>query len=604
MSQKPTGSGRNANRGPELPQYMRRSSQQAHVTYSSASTSATHRSTGTTTRNTAGRTGTGTKTTGAGRNGGKPDTQVKRKRKITRSERLMRFALAIFGLLILVVGGIFILKGAGNGEGTTLGAYADAGEKYYDGVSIAGVSVGGMTIEEAKSKVEAAVQHELGTISITLQYDGGSLAFTHADMGLTTDVDELMLDAMRYARDGASAEVSAQKDELAAGGKNFAVTYAVDENLVISKLNSIKEVTDTAPIEPHAIPHLSDSHKQSFENVEGQNGLSLNTAETSALIIAAVNEGRHQDTITPAFDEIPPTMAFATIAENQRLISTFTTEYKYSSSNETTQNRCFNIQKTADIINCHVVQPGETFSFNGVVGPRNKENGWKQANGISGGKEYTLQYGGGICQVSTTLYGAVLRGNIPVPEGGRKKHSIPSDYVPYGLDATVDTSGIDFQFTNDTDAPIYIFAYTTEVSSRNRKITVSLYGQPLPEGVTYEPYSTVTDVKKNDTPTTVEDATIPLGYQQTIVVARDAYTAEVYLQKYVNGEKDGEPVLLYTNVYKGNPAEIHIGTGDRATTPVPEGAELMAGYSPIPSATDDAGAGDTGGVDLSAIPEV
>jgi vancomycin resistance protein YoaR len=262
-------------------------------------------------------------------------------------------------------------------------------------------------------------------------------------------------------------------------------------------------------------------------------------------------------------------MTLAFLQENTKRISSFTTRFPTSSSDEVVQNRVFNIKKATARINCYVVQPDEEWSFNDWVGPRTKETGWKEANGISGGKEYTLQAGGGICQVSTTLYNALLSGNIPVTD--RTAHSIPSTYVDKGLDATVDTSGIDLKFKNDTGAPIYIFVYITPDSSSSRylNITVSLYGKPLPEGVTYKPRSEVTETIPRHEIVYVDDAAIPVGYQLEKVKAHDGYKAKAYVDKYVNGKLE-ESIYLYEDKYRGNNAEVHIGTGDPLTVPFPK----------------------------------
>ena len=261
----------------------------------------------------------------------------------------------------------------------------------------------------------------------------------------------------------------------------------------------------------------------------------------------------------------------AFIRENTKRISTYTTRFRTSGSDEVIQNRVFNIRKASSLINCCVVDPGEEWSFNGWVGPRTVETGWKEANGISGGKEYTLQAGGGICQVSTTLYNALLRANIRITE--RRAHSIPSDYVPKGLDATVDTRGLDLKFINDTGAPLYIFSYITPDAESNRRlnVTVSLYGKPLPDGVTYEARSEIAEtIPREDTKYT-DDPSIPVGYQVEKVPRRDGIVAKAYLDRYEGG-KLIESTLLYTDKYDGNAAEIRRGTGDPTRVAVPEGA--------------------------------
>ena len=159
----------------------------------------------------------------------------------------------------------------------------------------------------------------------------------------------------------------------------------------------------------------------------------------------------------------------------------------------------------------------------------------------------------------------------------RRAHTIPSDYVDVGLDATVDTRGIDFVFQNNTEYPLFIFAEVKNVEGRSSRyqITVYVYGEPLPEGVTYKSRSEITEVISREAETVYTNVTsIPTGYQKERIEQRAGYIAEAYLDKYVNGERvEEESKLLYTDRYKGNPAEIDIGTGPalQAGEAVPEG---------------------------------
>ena len=172
----------------------------------------------------------------------------------------------------------------------------------------------------------------------------------------------------------------------------------------------------------------------------------------------------------------------------------------------------------------------------------------------------------------------------------RRAHTIPSDYVDVGLDATVDTRGIDFVFQNNTEYPLFIFAEVKNVEGRSSRyqITVYVYGEPLPEGVTYKSRSEITEVISREAETVYTNVTsIPTGYQKERIEQRAGYIAEAYLDKYVNGERvEKESKLLYTDRYKGNPAEIDIGTGPalQAGEAVPEGL-VPVGTPPTPASS-------------------
>jgi vancomycin resistance protein YoaR len=160
---------------------------------------------------------------------------------------------------------------------------------------------------------------------------------------------------------------------------------------------------------------------------------------------------------------------------NTTLAGAFTTKVGGSSG------RVSNIKTAAELINGAVVKPGEIFSVNDCLGPRTKAAGiWKKAPAIAGG-EIEEQLGGGICQVSTTLFNAVARADLKIVEW--RHHSIPSSYVKIGCDAAINTGGPDFKFKNDTQWPVYIvFVY----DSATRELLCEIWGRPLPDGMTID----------------------------------------------------------------------------------------------------------------------
>jgi len=134
-------------------------------------------------------------------------------------------------------------------------------------------------------------------------------------------------------------------------------------------------------------------------------------------------------------------------------------------------NRTENIRLASEKIKGTILAPGEVFSFNEVVGPRNKEAGFLMAMVISDGK-FVPGLGGGICQVSSTLYNSVLSANLEVIE--RHSHSLPVTYVPRGKDATIAYGTLDFKFKNNTEGYILI-----DYKIEGQKLTYYLYGSRL-----------------------------------------------------------------------------------------------------------------------------
>jgi vancomycin resistance protein YoaR len=133
------------------------------------------------------------------------------------------------------------------------------------------------------------------------------------------------------------------------------------------------------------------------------------------------------------------------------VVSSFTTKF-----NRGQVNRSSNIALAASIINGTVLMPGQTFSYNKTVGQRLVSRGFKLAGVYRNGR-HDQGIGGGICQVSTTLYNAALIANLPIVQ--RNNHSMPVPYVPLGRDATVDYGSLDMQFKNSYPNPIAISAH-------------------------------------------------------------------------------------------------------------------------------------------------
>lgn len=158
-------------------------------------------------------------------------------------------------------------------------------------------------------------------------------------------------------------------------------------------------------------------------------------------------------------------------------------------------NRICNIGLAADIINGTILLPGEIFSYNDVVGERTSDRGFKPAGAYADG-EVIYEVGGGICQVSSTLYAAMLRADLETVN--RQCHQFVVNYLPYGIDATVSWGRPDFQFANNTDYPVKLVLST---SYDERSITVQIWGTKLTSGYC-EPRSIWWQVYDKEYPTT------------------------------------------------------------------------------------------------------
>ncbi|MCL2627521.1 MAG: VanW family protein [Oscillospiraceae bacterium] len=138
-----------------------------------------------------------------------------------------------------------------------------------------------------------------------------------------------------------------------------------------------------------------------------------------------------------------------------------------SASQGSQPGRVHNITLASSFINGKILQPGETFSYNDTVGRRTSARGFREANGIVGGR-LVPTIGGGVCQVSSTIYAALLLTDLEIVS--RRNHSLTVGYLPYGQDATVATDLIDFRFKNSSDFPIRLDVTTSGGVTVNVKV--------------------------------------------------------------------------------------------------------------------------------------
>lgn len=589
------------NAGPQLPSYMKKKVTTAKRTTqpaaarstaksgaASARTSAAAKRTTTTRstaeRSTAGRSSarssaqhsTATRTSAARSTAAKANTQrtanqaqhKKRKRKKSGSGALRWIALAAAALICVIV--IVSVSNSGGADAVAdMDKLMQTGKRFKAGVKLIGVDVSGMTPEEATGLIKNAAEKKLKTVAVTISSGENSWTLDSAAMGMGYDIADALADGLNFGRGEDDNTVVI----TGAGEGEFDAKYTWDREKIMSALAAMSQSINTEATAAYAEPVTDWTQEERFIYHTGEEGITLNEEATADAIEKALGQGEFVCTVEATVNAVLPGGNIDDLKAATSFIASYTTKFSARRDDEVKQNRKFNIQKAADIINGNTIQPGEEWSFNTVVGPRTYELGWKGANGISGGKEYTIQPGGGICQVSTTLYNALLCANMEIVD--RRAHTIPSDYVPVGLDATVDTRGIDFVWKNNTDMPVYIFARVEKVegSSSRHTITVYVYGKPLPEGVTYQSRNEIIEERsRQDEAIYTNDASIPTGYQLERVQGHKYYVAEAYQDKYVDG-KLAESKLLYTDKYKGNPPEVSIGTG----------APLASGQTPDPA---------------------
>ncbi|MDR3091956.1 MAG: VanW family protein [Clostridiales bacterium] len=285
---------------------------------------------------------------------------------------------------------------------------------------------------------------------------------------------------------------------------------------------------------------------------DGSAGTVIDEEKTAASAgeVVASGESGEADII---MKELPPPYSPADYEGARSLIGSCSTKISGGAS-----GRNQNVQTAISKINNVNVYPGEVFSTNARFGDMTYANGYRPAPVIQGGK-LVDDYGGGVCQVSSTLYIALINAELEIVE--RRNHSLKVAYADYGFDATLAGNYIDLKFKNNTSAPIMI-----EASMANGLVTVNIYGK--------ETRSTGRQIKlsnrlvsKGDVPPEKEipDDTLPLGSRATASAGRAACKYQLIKTVYEDGRKVDEAVVN-TSSYSAQAPEVRVGT-NAALTP-------------------------------------
>lgn len=260
-------------------------------------------------------------------------------------------------------------------------------------------------------------------------------------------------------------------------------------------------------------------------------------------------------------------------------LGTYTTDFSTS-----TENRAFNVKRASDSMHETYLMPGEEFSYNDVIGNPSAENGYKMASVYENGKT-TQGVGGGVCQVSSTLYSAVLYADLEVAE--RYNHSLTVAYVPKGQDATVSYGVLDFKFKNNTEYPVKVSSVI-----EGKKITVSIIGTEYsPKRKVELSHSLVSTIAPTEN--VKEDPTLPMGTKEVSEKGKNGYIVDTYKTVYENGVKVKSGKIT-RSTYRAIPAEVLIGPG----TVLDENGIPVISQTPVESEQPT----QTGDADVSAKP--
>ena len=371
-----------------------------------------------------------------------------------------------------------------NADGTTIELTADelktalSGDVFFQGVKIDGVDVSGKTKEEAIQLLSSQLKDKPSEVNIKLDLDGEELPLDISSLKLENNASEIVDEAFSYARpaEGASGEelvdCYSKMQTLKTTPVEYNTAFTVNTDGLSDVVHGILDPYQKEKVEPTI--ESFDTEKLEFVITDSQVGCKVDIEKAITDTKALLDAGTYEGTVTVDCTKDEPEASAEELRESMGLIS--------SSSSTTTSdsNRNANIDTACKKLDGHVIQPGETFSFNGYVGPRTSAAGYKSAGIILDGKA-AKGLGGGVCQVSSMLFQSACKADLEINE--RHPHEWPSTYCPIGTDATVDYGSADMRFTNTSEYPIAIHAFYVDEKT---EITIQLYGHKFDDGVYIE----------------------------------------------------------------------------------------------------------------------
>ena len=419
---------------------------------------------------------------------------------------MKRFCLA--GVLFL---GLCLLSGCGESEYADIGEAIRIGAVLGENIVINDIDVSGMGVAEARRKLMAAQEAYLAQLQYEIHAGADTVHINALELGTYTDLDDVLMDALKVTRYYPGRNPA----------RSFSTSIIIDEQRVMQQAENIAAVLYVAPV--NASAQYDRAAEGYFTYTEGQDGRRLDAACLGDQLLVAL-QAESSASIEASVDAVPAEYTTEQARADTQLIAAFSTSF--AGSTYSRSNRVYNIEKAASMIDGTVVAPGEEFDMNAILGPRNEKNGWKEATGIRDGA-YVQEYGGGVCQVSSTLYNAVLMADLTVTD--RTHHSWPLGYIDIGRDATISTGGPNFKFQNTQPVPITVSAAT---DTKNKTVSVSIYGRPLADGMTIRISSQKVETLESPGVEYVKDNTLAPGTETVVRKPRTGSVSMTYKEYY------------------------------------------------------------------------
>ncbi|HKM35209.1 MAG TPA: VanW family protein [Lachnospiraceae bacterium] len=416
------------------------------------------------------------------------------------------------------------------------------------GIYAQDISLEGMNAEEAKAAIQAYVDALSPIEIVLLAADNNEVTCTAGDFGVSWSNPEIVQEASTLGRQGNIVQRYKALKDLEHENK----VYPIELDFDITAINTIL-AEQCAKYDREAVDMSLVRKDGVFSTVAGKEGYFLDVETSIDTICEYLTDEWKRTACNIPLDitVVEPRGTEEELSKVGDVLGTFTTSYTTSGV-----SRSANVTNGCNLIDGTIVYPGDEFSTYEAVSPFSQSNGYYMAGSYLNGKVVD-SLGGGICQVSTTLYNVVLLSELEVTQ--RYNHSMIVSYVKPSEDAAIaESSGKDLKFINNTEYPIYI-----EGSTTNKHITFTIYGvETRPEGRTVEYVSEVLEVMNPTGEAIYTDASQPIGYV-SVTGAHIGYKARLWKVVKENGTEVSREIVN-TSSYKMVPksAVVGIATAD------------------------------------------
>jgi len=480
--------------------------------------------------------------------------------------------------MVAVLGFTFVSDMLTNGERAATTVIAAEAERSFipDNIYVNGIYVGGLSMEDALERLSGGYDSGAARKQLVVTAEeaelGARLVIGFDELSPGFDFTQGVIAALNYGLDEDQGQLRARLAQTPARLTAEPI-FSYDDAVLAAKLEEFLQ-----PLERQAVNASSERRDGTFHVTDEVVGLVADMPATLALAraVVATNEGGE---VAAVLREVEPTVTAASLRNATSLLGTFTTHV----SGAPTLGRNVNIVNAANHVNDTVVAPGEVFSTNYHMGAMTYANGYRYAPIILNG-EFVDGIGGGVCQVSSTLYMALLFAEMEIVE--RRNHSLRVNYIDWSMDAALAGTWIDLRWRNNTDHPVYV-----EITVIDGAVTANIFGyesRPANRTISFAPMHLETIAHDE---TIIEDP--EMAYGERVVESRGTNGQRHALYKTVM--VDGVQVDRYrvnTSTYRTVNSVVRVGTAGAPTDADTE----------IDGETGDAGVPDISGLlnDLNA----